>query len=91
MKEMWWVQYLCLEDPLEEEIATHSSILASEIPWTEEPGRSKGSQSQTQLIVRARATVVTDAATWSALRQDNIHSSRVKAPVLTAQFSVLQP
>ena len=27
------------EDPLEEEIATHSSILAWEIPWTEEPGR----------------------------------------------------
>ena len=27
------------EDPLEKEIATHSSILAWEIPWTEEPGR----------------------------------------------------
>ena len=26
------------EDPLEKEMATHSSILASEIPWTEEPG-----------------------------------------------------
>ena len=26
------------EDPLEEEMATHSSILASRIPWTEEPG-----------------------------------------------------
>ena len=26
------------EDPLEEEMATHSSILAREIPWTEEPG-----------------------------------------------------
>ena len=35
------------EDPLEKEIATHSSILAWEIPWTEEPGRvqSLGSQS----------------------------------------------
>ena len=34
------------EDPLEEEMATHSSILAWKIPWTEEPGRlqSKGSQ-----------------------------------------------
>ena len=34
------------EDPLEEEMATHSSILAWEIPWTEQPGRlqSKGSQ-----------------------------------------------
>ena len=27
------------EDPLEEEMATHSSILVWEIPWTEEPGR----------------------------------------------------
>ena len=27
------------EDPLEEEMATHSSILAWRIPWTEEPGR----------------------------------------------------
>ena len=33
-----WVQSLGQEDPLEEEMATHSSILAWEIPWTEEPG-----------------------------------------------------
>ena len=34
------------EDPLEEEMATHSGILAWEIPWTEEPGglQSVGSQ-----------------------------------------------
>ena len=41
-----WVQSLGWEDPLEREMATHSSILAGEIPWTEEPGglRSRGSQ-----------------------------------------------
>ena len=33
------VQSLGQEDPLEKEMATHSSILAWEIPWTEEPGR----------------------------------------------------
>ena len=33
-----WVQSLGQEDPLEKEIATHSSILAWRIPWTEEPG-----------------------------------------------------
>ena len=33
-----WVRFLGWEDPLEEEMATHSSILAQEIPWTEEPG-----------------------------------------------------
>ena len=38
------VQTLGQEDPLEEEIATHSSILARRILWTEEPGglQSKG-------------------------------------------------
>ena len=33
-----WVQALGWKDPLEEEMATHSSTLACEIPWTEEPG-----------------------------------------------------
>ena len=32
------VQSLCREDPLEKEMATHSSILARKIQWTEEPG-----------------------------------------------------
>ena len=34
-----WVQFLGGEDSLEKEMATHSSILAWEIPWIEEPGR----------------------------------------------------
>ena len=40
------VQSLAQEDPLEKEMATHSSILAWRIPWTEEPGglQSTGSQ-----------------------------------------------
>ena len=40
------VRSLGQEDPLEKEMATHSSILAQRIPWTEEPGRlqSMGSQ-----------------------------------------------
>ena len=41
-----WVHSLDWEDPLEEEMATHSSILTWEIPWREEPGglQSMGSQ-----------------------------------------------
>ena len=41
-----WVRSLSWEDPLEKKMATHSSILAWKIPWTEEPGRlySMGSQ-----------------------------------------------
>ena len=44
MQEIW-VRSLGWEDPLEDGIATHSSILAWRIPWTEEPGRlqSRGS------------------------------------------------
>ena len=47
-----WVGSQGWEDPLEEEIATHSSILTWRIPWTEEPGGllSVGAtKSQTQL------------------------------------------
>ena len=41
-----WVRSLGREDPLEEEMATHSSTLAWEIPWTEDPSglQSMGSQ-----------------------------------------------
>ena len=45
---MWetWVRTLGREDPLEKEMAIHSSTIAWKIPWTEEPGRlhSMGSQ-----------------------------------------------
>ena len=41
-----WVGTLGCDDPLEQEMATHSSILAWKIPWTEDPGglQSMGSQ-----------------------------------------------
>ena len=47
---------LSREDPLEEEMAPHSSFLAWEIPWTEEPGglQALGSQSRTQLSTHTR-------------------------------------
>ena len=45
---MWetWVQSLGWEDSLEKNMATHSSILAGRIPWTEEPGRLQSTGSQ---------------------------------------------
>ena len=48
---MWetWVRSLGQEDPLEKGMATHSSILAWEIPWAEEPGRLESMGSQTRL------------------------------------------
>ena len=45
MQEMQ-VPSLGQEDPLEKEVATHSSIFAWEIPWTEEPGRPQSVESQ---------------------------------------------
>ena len=45
--------------PLEEEMATHSSILAWEVSWTEEPGglQSMGLQSWTRQVTKHRGTV----------------------------------
>ena len=43
------VQSLCWEDPLEKAMATHSSILAWRVPWTEEPGRGHKDPMWTQL------------------------------------------
>ena len=59
MQEMW-VQSLGQEEPLEKEMAIHSSILAWEIPWTEEPGglQTLGSQSQTRLRAEQQQQVV---------------------------------
>ena len=48
-----WVWFLGWEDPLEKEMATHSRILAWEIPWTEEPGglwSMRLQKSQTQIL-----------------------------------------
>ena len=59
MQEMW-VQSLGQEDPLGEEMATHSNILAWEIPWAREPGGLQfvGSQrDRTQLTHQAHTTV----------------------------------
>ena len=51
-----WVQFLDQDNSLEEEMATHSSILAWKILWTEEPDglQSPGLQSQTQLSMHRK-------------------------------------
>ena len=50
------VQSLGQDNPLEKEVATHSSILAWEIPWTEEPGRlqSTGLQKESDTILATK-------------------------------------
>ena len=53
------VQSLGRKDPLEKEMATHSSVLVWRIPWTEEPGglQSMGLRSWTQLSNQAATTI----------------------------------
>ena len=46
-----WVRSLGWEDLLEKEMATHSSILVWEIPWTEEPGRLQSMKSESCSVV----------------------------------------
>ena len=54
VQEMQGVQSLGGEDSLEEEMATHSSILAWEIPWTEEPGGLQSMHGVTKSWIRLR-------------------------------------
>ena len=61
MHEMW-VPSLGQEDPLEEGMATHSSILAWEVPWPEEPGRL-----QTRGLQRVGHDIVTSTTTTSVI------------------------
>ena len=51
-----WVQSLGWEDPLEKGTATHSSILAWRIPWTEEPGDAKNQTRLNNLTTQHQAT-----------------------------------
>ena len=45
-KQETWVRPLVQEEPLEKEMATHSSILAWRIPWTEEPSEQQSMELQ---------------------------------------------
>ena len=59
------VQYMGQEDPLEKEMAIHSSSLAQEIPWTEEPGglQYAGSQNSGSLLRDYKNNICLDCHT----------------------------
>ena len=59
-----WVESLSWEDTLEEEMTTHSSFLAWEIPWTKEPRRL-----QSMGVTRVRHNLVTKPPPYHHIRQ----------------------
>ena len=95
---MWetWVRFLGWEDPLEKEMATHSSILAWRILWTEEPGglQSTGSQrvrhdwatSLFHLCILSLPIVNVmlhkEISPWSPARRDTITKFNLNVPCL---------
>ena len=60
------------EDPLEEGVAAHSSILAWKIPWTEEPGRLQSMGLQRQIRLKRLSSSSTIAAVSSVLARDSL-------------------
>ena len=82
MQEMQetWVWFLGQEDLLEKEMATHSSILAWEIPWIEELSRLQSMESQTteQLSTHARSYCF-----WTLDKMSNEKKFTLKGDVLS--------
>ena len=82
------VRSLGWEDPLEKEMATHSSVLAWEIPWTEEPGRlqSTGFQRVGQdLVTKHTSTYIVAMKTYVSMKTLSYHkplrSSQTKSVI----------
>ena len=71
-----WVRPLGQEDPLEEGMATHSSILAWRIPWTEEPGGSHGQENPMDREVHGVSKSRTQLSDWACTCFCNPHSAR---------------
>ena len=74
---MWetWIRSLGWEDPLKEVMATHSSILAWRIPWTEQPGRlqSMGSQRVKHNWATQHTLIIYPNKNRKELRERNWH------------------
>ena len=72
-----WVRSLGWEDPLEEEMTTHSNILAWEIPWTEEPGglQAMGSQrvGQDRVTKQVLCAELTTGNESPSVMSDSLH------------------
>ena len=79
-----WVQSLSQEDPLEQEMTTHSSILAWKIPWIEEPGRItvyRVSKSQTGLSTYTQLKFQNDTPLQYSCLENPMDGGAWQAPV----------
>ena len=72
-----WVGSLGQEDPLEEEMATHSGILAWRIPWTEKPGGLQSMESQ-----RVRDDLATEHSCHDHLTQTDVRTPGPELPFM---------
>ena len=84
MQEMQ-VQSLGWEDSLEEEMETHSSILAWRKPWTEEPGGLQSTGSQSRTLLRTQTHTFISAVIWAV---SFLRSSRLDHIVSAGSCSV---
>ena len=73
-----WIWYLGQEDPLEEEMAIQSSILAWKMPWTEDPGELQSMESQGWTRLNVHVHLVEQGSSKSIL---NVLSSFSQALV----------
>ena len=84
-----WVQSLCLEDPLEKGLTTHSSILTWRTPWTKDPG---GVQSTELQRVERDWAINIFLFIWYKKQKQFCHFSHFHIPLVatTSLFSILK-
>ena len=92
-KQEMWVHFLCQESPLKKKMATHSSILVWEIPWTEEPDRLQSMSSQRvghDLEVKQQNSIINNIyIIHISIYVLNFHHTDFSPPWLNLSLSIL--
>ena len=76
-----WVQSLGQEDPLEKEVAAHSSIFAWRIPWTEEPGGLQSTGHKESDTTEPLALLLLRVSHLGGVYMDHVHSMSQSASI----------
>ena len=77
-----WVSSLRREDPREEEMTTHSSVLAWRVPWTDEPGRLHGVAKESDAIEYSCVLTHTHTRRWLKQQRDILSWSGGRLPTV---------